>query len=205
MEAVSKPNRRVRRDPASARTEIIAAFEAALADMPFADLTVDRLMRRTGMTRSSFYHYFTALDDLVLGLLEHFESDIKASVDPWLLDGSGADYREATARNLTAMFVVFQVHRRAVAALTQAAMTNSDLYQQWQRRVVDYYIDLTCAFIRRQKDLGRSRAEDPERLARALILMNNAVFNDYLAREDAEAPEIVARVVADIWNASIYG
>ena len=204
MEVKTEKTRRVRRDPASAKIEIIAAFEAALGEVAFQDLTVDRLMQRTGMTRSSFYHYFTALDDLVLGLFEHFESDIRATVDPWLLDGSDGDYREATARNLTRMFVVFQDHRRAIAALTQAALGNSGVYQQWQRRVVDYYIDLTACFIRRQIELGRSNAEDPKRLARALILMNHAVFNDHLTRADAEAPEIVAKVVAEIWNSSIY-
>ena len=52
------PTRRRRRSRAAARAEIVAAAEAALRDMPFSDLTVDILMQRTGMTRSSFYHYF---------------------------------------------------------------------------------------------------------------------------------------------------
>jgi len=69
----------------------------------------------------------------------------------------------------------------------------------------DYYIDLTDGFIRRQIDRGRSRATDSRRLARALILMNNAVFNDHLTREDSDDPELIAGTVADIWNASIYG
>lgn len=197
-------NQRVRRDPISAKAEIIAAFETALAEMSFQDLTVDRLMQRTGMTRSSFYHYFTALDDLVLGLLERFEHDIQASVDPWLRDGNDEDYREATARNLTRMFVVFQDHRRAVAALQHAAWGNAAIYVQWQQRVVDYYIGLTSSFIRRQIALDRSSVADPDRVARALILMNHAVFNDHLTREDADDPEATAKVIADIWNASIY-
>jgi AcrR family transcriptional regulator len=201
-------NRRVRRDPDSAKAEIIAAFEDALREMSFQELTVESLMARTGMTRSSFYHYFTALDDLVLGLLEHFEQDIRASVDPWLSqeeEGDDDDYRQATGDNLTRMFVVFQDHRRAVAALTQAAWGSTEVYQQWQQRVVDYYIDLTGRFIRHQIALGRSTTDNPELLGRALILMNHAVFTDHLTREDPDDPEVTAKVIADIWNVSIYG
>ncbi len=42
------------------------------------------------MTRSSFHHYFSSLDELAVGLLEEFEQDLRASVDPWLRGrGSG--------------------------------------------------------------------------------------------------------------------
>jgi hypothetical protein len=43
------------------------------------------------------------------------------------------------------------------------------------------------------------------RLARALILMNNAVANDNIPREPHDDPAAVARVLANVWNAAIYG
>jgi len=205
MGVAEAKSRRVRRSPESAKAEIIAAFEEALAEAGFHELTVDAVMQRTGMTRPSFYYYFSALDDLVLGLLERFEEDIRAVSDPWLEDTHGENYREATIEGLEGLAGVFQSHRRAAMALLQSAWANTDLYRAWQQRVIEHYIDRTTRIIERQIVLGRSRVEDPARLARALNLMTNAVFNDHILRDDPDDPAHMAKVVAGVWNTSIYG
>lgn len=202
----SLPRRRVRRSPQQARAEIIAAAEHALAEGDFNALTVDRLMQRTGMTRSSFYHYFDDLDALVVGMLEQFERDIRDSVDPWLKgEEDTADYRGATHRHLTRMFEVMYEHRPGARAVAQTADGESRVYTAWQDRVIDYFVALTADFIERQVTLGRSRVTDPARLAQALILMNDAVANANLRRIDPDPPELAAGVLADVWNAAIYG
>lgn len=197
---------RIRRSRAVARAEILRAAEAAVAETDWNALTVDEVMRRTGMTRSSFYHYFADLDALALGLLEQFAEDIRASVDPWLRGEIDApDPRAATVSHLSAMFEVMHAHRMAVHAVAQAAGGRPRVYQEWQTRVLDYFIGLTREFIRREIRRGRCAVDDPDRVAHALILMNHAVANDNLLRAKDDDPKAVARVVAGIWNASIYG
>ncbi len=197
---------RVRRSRQAAREEILRAAQAAASQTDFTALTVDLVMQGTGMTRSSFYHYFSGLDDLAVGLLEEFENDVRASVDAWLEDDEGdEDPVAATVVHLTAMFEVMDTHRTAVRAVAQAAGGYPNVYREWQSRVVEYFIDLTAGFIRREVARGRSRAEDPDRLARSLILMNNAVANDNMMRESPDEPAAIARVISGIWNASIYG
>ena len=197
--------KRIRRSPEAARAEIIRAAEAALAELSFNELTVDVLMRRTGMNRSSFYHYFSGLDELLAGLLEGLERDIVASVEPWLSAGDAADYRQATLDSLTHMLQVFRDHARLVDAVNQAASGNPLVYQRWQTRVIGAFIDRTTQFIQKQVDRGLSRVEDPARTANALIRMNNAVAHDNLTGINPDAPEAVARVLAGIWNSVIYG
>ena len=197
---------RVRRSPEAARAEILAAAKAALQDTRFAELTVDSLMKRTGMTRSSFYHYFSGLDEIALGMLEEFAADIRRTVDPWLKgELDEPDHRAATLTHLTAMFEVFELHARGVAAVAQAAGVSQEVYHEWQRGIVDYFIDLTASFIRRQRTLGRSAAADPDRLARALILMNNAAASDNMIRQTPDQPAVIATVLGGIWNSAIYG
>lgn len=196
---------RVRRTREDARAEILRAAQAALAEAEFGALTVDGVMQRTGMTRSSFYHYFSGLDDLALALLEEFEQAIRASVDPWLRGEDAGDPLRATREHLTAMFEVMHAHRAGARAVAQAVGGYPVVYQQWQTRVVDHFIDLTARFIRREVARARSRAADPDRLARALILMNNAVANDAMLRDPPDEPAAVAGVLAGIWNAAIYG
>ena len=196
---------RIRRSPSAARAEILRAAETALADMEYSALTVDVLMGYTGMTRSSFYHYFSGLDDIAVGLLDQFEQEIRGSVDRWLTGEVQADdYRAATEHHLQHMFEVIHSHRQAHAAVAQAASGNARVYRAWQQSVVDYFVRLTTDFIKRQVALGRSRVEDPARVARALILMNNAVSNDNLTRTKPDTPQVLARVIAGIWNAVIY-
>ena len=204
--------RRRRRSPEAARAEIIAAAEAVLQETTFSDLTVDRVMRRTGMTRSSFYHYFSGLDQLILGVLERFEQDLVGSVDPWLSGvGDGAEAagsRDAsfasTEAALTRMLHVFREHAAMVNAVNQAASANPAVYQRWQTRVIGAFIERTARFIRRQVERGVSTASDPVRLANALIRMNSAVVQDNLSRQQPDQPETVARVLAGVWNAAIY-
>ena len=84
--------------------------------------------------------------------LAQFEGEIRASVDPWLKGEDGGDAIRATLTHLTAMFEVMHAHRTSVAAVAQAAGGHPVVYQEWQRRVVDYFVDLTADFIRRQYD-----------------------------------------------------
>ena len=196
---------RVRRSPGAARAEILRAAEAALGDMDYSALTVDIVMGYTGMTRSSFYHYFNGLDDIAVGLLDQFEQDIRDSVDRWLRgEVEPDDNLGATEQHLRQMFEVIHSHRQAHAAVAQAASGNARVYRAWQQSVVDYFVELTTAFIQRQAALGRSQVDDPARVARALILMNNAVSNDNLSRAEPDTPQALARVIAGIWNAVIY-
>ncbi len=197
---------RVRRSPAAARAEIIRAAEAALENVPFGELTVDVVMSHTSMTRSSFYHYFSGLDEIAVGLLDQIERDIRASVDDWLKgETDDPDYRAATAVHFEKMFTTIQSHRAAHVAVAQAASGNRRVYVEWQRRVVGYFVDLTAGFIRRQNAMGRSAVTDPERIANALLLMNNAVVNDSLSQDAPDTPENLAKTIATIWNATIYG
>lgn len=197
--------KRIRRTRAEAREEILDATQAALAEMDFGELTVDEVMRRTGMTRSSFYTYFSGIDELALGFLDRLEGAIRGTVDGWLSGAGSEDYLGDTRRHLTAMFEVMEAHRAGMLALARASTGSAAVYDAWRARIIDYFIELTARFIRHQVMLGRSRVRDPDSMARALILMNNALGNDRLQRGDALDAVTAGRTSADIWNAAIYG
>jgi TetR/AcrR family transcriptional regulator, ethionamide resistance regulator len=196
---------RTRRTRAMAREEIIDATEAALADVDFGALTVDVVMQRTGMTRSSFYHYFSSLDELALGFVDRLEQAIRQPVDAWLSGEGSADYLSDTHKHLTAMFISMEEHRIGSLALAQASNNNAQVYEEWRARLIDYFITLTARFIRQQVMLGRSNVTDPDRTARALILMNNSLANDNMLRTDPDDAAAIGKTSADIWNATIYG
>jgi len=200
----SRPQR-IRRTPEMAREEIIDATQAALMEMDFSALTVDAVMRRTGMTRSSFYHYFKSVDELALGFLGRLEDAIRETVDDWLNGQGTDDYLQDTHTHLTTMFVAMENNRTGMMALARASNSSQQVHDEWRSRVIDYFIDLTARFIRQQIMLGRSKVENPDLTARSLILMNNALANDNLMRETPDDPAAIGKVSAQIWNAAIYG
>lgn len=202
-------SKRLRRSPERARLEILEAAEGALRDCAFGDLTVDLLMERTGMTRSSFYRYFKSLEDIAIALFERVEAEVSGSVDDWLEgadDGDADDVarRAATVMHLTRMYEVWREHAGLMQAMEQAAGRNRIAYEQWRGRVVDGYIAKTTGFIQKQIDLGRCDVADPEATASALILMNVAVASDQVQRSEPDSPERLGAAVGSIWNAAIY-
>ena len=71
-----------------AEREIIAAAEELLRERPFRELTVDEVMRRTELSRPSFYVYFRDRHHLVLRVVEHLGSELWTMSDRWF-EGTG--------------------------------------------------------------------------------------------------------------------
>src|SRR4051794_41967988 len=108
--------KRIRRAPSDAEREILDAAEALLAERSFRDLSVDELMARTGMRRSSFYHYFRRLDELAIALMRRVQGEMMEAAAPWLEAGDEGDPVEAAARAIGSGATVFGPPRRRPAA-----------------------------------------------------------------------------------------
>jgi AcrR family transcriptional regulator len=197
--------RRLRRSPELGRGEILEAAEAAIAELDWSELTVELLMERTGMTRSSFYHYFASLEELAMALFGRIEDEIGDAVDDWLGGEPTGDPLAVTTEHLGRLFAIWGKHAGLLHAIQQAGARDRRVYEEWRSRVVDAYVARTAAFIRREVARGLSDAPDPERLAHALIWMNTGVTLDLTSRPRAEPPERAVRALARVWNASIYG
>lgn len=197
-------SRQFRRKREDALAEILDAAEKCLSEMDFNDLTVDLLMKRTGMRRSSFYHYFSSLDEVALVFLERFEIAMQEAVEPWLRGDHDGDPSAATLEILSAMFEVMHENQVTVVAVGEAAGGSPRIYVEWRTRVLGYFSERTAAFIRRQLMRGTSSVENPDRVAEALVLMNYAVFNANIHRPEPDEAAEVAKLSASIWNASIF-
>src|SRR3954470_19174788 len=111
--------RRRRRRPQVAGQEIIPAAEELLRERPFRELTVDEVMRRTELSRPSFYVYFRDRHHLVLKVVERLTAESADMADIWYqAEGSGRELiREATA----GVVAVFERHGAVLEALADAA------------------------------------------------------------------------------------
>ena len=199
------PAKRVRRSPEAARAEILEAAEALLRDHDWAVVSVDQLMERTGMTRSSFYHYFKSVDEVAVALFARVEDEIRTAVDDWLEgDGPSDDPEAAAVDALTRMFDVWAGHITLMRAMEHAAGRSGAAYEQWRERLVEGYVAQTTAFIEKAVAARDSDVEDPPTLARALILMNLSVATDEARRPEPFSAERLGRTIGSVWAKAIY-
>ena len=113
------PARRRRRTPEVAEGEIIAAATALLRERPFRELTVDEVMRRTELSRPSFYVYFSDRHQLVLKVVEHLGAELFTMSDRWMRGtGEGPELARAALEGIVAVYVE---HGPVMRALADAA------------------------------------------------------------------------------------
>jgi TetR/AcrR family transcriptional regulator, ethionamide resistance regulator len=196
------PARRRRRTPEVAEREIIAAAESFLREHPFRELTVDEVMRRTDLSRPSFYVYFRDRHHLVLRVVEHLGAELFAMSDRWL-DGTGdpvARAREA----LEGITEVYAAHGPVMRALADAAADDPDVEAAYTG-IVQGFVDATALHIEEEIAAGTSLPVDATETAKALVWMMERYLNLSFGHEPATPREDVAETLVTIWVRVLYG
>ena len=195
--------KRIRRTPEVAEALILDTAEVLLRERPFRDLSVDELMARAGMRRSSFYTYFRDRNELVVRLIARIGGEMFAVADRWLAGPSEhevEDVREAL-REVTR---IYAEHGPVLAAIAEAAHHDDEVERVFGGQLESFRAAVARR-IRSEKRAGRSTVAHPEQTARALVLMNERFLAQRLGREPQDRPLGVAKVLEQIWIRTIYG
>lgn len=149
----------------------------------FADLGIEQIVKRAGLSRPTFYTYFRDKRDLALKLGEALEHDLIAVTETWF--GGG----ERSARDtLTAVLAVFARHRSALRAITEAATYDPEVAGFWQR-----FHDRFVPEARKRILAGNPELGDDAATARAyaLVYMTERTLIEHTSRPAmADAPLI---------------
>lgn len=191
--------RRRRRTPEEAQGEIIAAAEALLRERPFRELTVDEVMRRTELSRPSFYVYFRDRHELVLRVVQHLFGALVVPSMQWFEDGREEDLYAA----LHGVVQVYGEHSHVMRALADAAADDVAVEAAYNQ-LVTAFIDLTQAKLEVEGAAGRADVPDPLQVATAIVWMAERYL--YLSfRADSPPPcDVIADVLHTVWVRTIY-
>jgi AcrR family transcriptional regulator len=194
--------RRRRRTPEVAEAEIVAAAESLLRERSFRVLTVDEVMRRTDLSRPSFYVYFRDRHHLILRVVEHIGAELRTMSQRWY---TGAGDGPAQAREaMEGIVEVFAEHGPVLRALADAAADDREVERVYGG-LVQSFVDVTARHIEAEIDAGRVLPLDATETARALVWMMERYLNRSLGRRPAAtAPEIVADTLTTIWTRVLY-
>ncbi|MTD43240.1 TetR family transcriptional regulator [Conexibacter sp. W3-3-2] len=177
-----------------------ALLEATLSllaeGLPFAELSIDQIVKRAGLSRPTFYSYFRDKRALVLRLGVEFEEDLAKVAVPWLESADG-DVRDT----LEGVLAVFQKHATTLSAVVEAATYDPDVAEFWG------------AFHARFRPGGeaRVRAGNPdldEESVRAraytLIYMTESSITTQVLRPAVDADALITQL-AFMWDAATGG
>src|SRR4051812_8478028 len=188
--------RRRRRSPEVAEQEIISAAEALLRERPFRELTVDEVMRRTDLSRPSFYVYFRDRHQLVLKVVERLTAESADMAEIWYrAEGRGRDViREATTGDVA----VFERHGAVMEALADAAADDHE-FETAYRGSQQYFIEDTARHLEREIEAGNMLPWDAGETARALCIINETFFRTVLGRNPTVQPAVLVETLCTIW------
>jgi TetR/AcrR family transcriptional regulator, ethionamide resistance regulator len=159
-------------------------------------------MRRTDLSRPSFYVYFRDRHQLVLKLVEHLGTELFAMSDRWLRGtGEGPELARSALDGIVAVYVE---HGPVMRALADAAVDDPGVEQAYTA-LVESFIDATSRHIDSEIASGRILKLEPYETAKALVWMMERYLTLSLGREPMTPAKTVADTLATIWNRVLYG
>ncbi|MGY1835715.1 TetR/AcrR family transcriptional regulator [Blastococcus sp. SYSU DS0510] len=184
---------------------ILVTAERLLAERPLAAISVDDLARGAGISRPTFYFYFSSKDAVLLALLDRVVAEADAAMRH-AFDTPATGARDGWARAIGTYHDTFRAHRALTVAWAQARSTNEEVRALWSA-VVERWVQRSAAAI----DAERARGAAPPGLAArdlaiALTSMNERVlYATFSGDGPAVAEQDVVEVLLGIWLAAVYG
>jgi len=153
------------------RRALLASIESLVDEgFPLADVTVERMVARAGISRAKFYVYFQDKSDVLRAWFDTVTEEIRRPVARWwALDGDST--REDLRAALGAITAAYRPHATLVAAVVDTGLYSEDI-RVAHTRFLNEHIDDLAAHIRRGQQAGYIAAElPPDETAWWLTLM----------------------------------
>ncbi|MGY2076603.1 TetR/AcrR family transcriptional regulator [Blastococcus sp. SYSU DS0828] len=203
--AAGRGRRPVRPSGDDRELAILATAERLLAERPLAAISVDDLARGAGISRPTFYFYFSSKDAVLLSLLDRVVAEADTAMRR-AFDTPAAGARDGWARAIGAYYDTFRTHRSLTVAWAQARSTNDEVRALWSA-VLERWVQRSAAAIDAERARGAAPPGPAARdLAVALTSMNERVLYAIFSGDGpAVAEQDVVEVLLGIWLPAVYG
>ncbi|HEX4671244.1 MAG TPA: TetR/AcrR family transcriptional regulator [Solirubrobacteraceae bacterium] len=187
---------------AAVQAAVLRATEQLLAEgATYADLNIERIATRAGISRTAFYFYFADKRELLMRLSEDVTDELFTEADIWY-SGSGdpeAEIREA----LVNIARLYEQHGPLLRAIVEVSTYDEEVSVFW-RQLLGRFVDASRARISAEQEAGKSSGCDPAATAFALCWMAERVLYQELVQDAPIPREDLVESLVCIWMRTIY-
>jgi TetR/AcrR family transcriptional regulator, ethionamide resistance regulator len=189
---------------AAVQRAVLEATDGLLAEgVAYADLNIERIATRAGISRTAFYFYFRDKRELLLRLTEGVTDQLYRQGDIWF-SGAGdpaAELREA----LSNIAGIYRDNGAVLRAIVQASATDDEVAVFWHA-IVDRFVDATRSRIEELQRNGHTAVrEDPGAAAFVLCWMIERAFNQQLVLGRPVPEQALVDALTGIFVRGVYG
>ena len=198
--AAGSPSKRQLQRAASV-TRIVAAAEDLLSESDrFTDISVEQVVSRAGISRSTFYSYFADLGHLLRTVGASVVGEVTTSARKWMNLDTGV-----TESQLVEIFtgLVDTYHRRAklLAALAETSVYDPGVRDEFHALLTIGHVELAKHIRRAQKAGGARASVDAESTAAWLVWMvERGLYQQVRPAGPAETRRHVASLASIVWR-----
>src|SRR6476469_4912267 len=182
---------------AAVQAAVLRATEELLGEgATYADLNIERIATRAGISRTAFYFYFADKRELLMRLTGEVSALLYEQADIWFSgEGDPGDEVSTALRNIAALYAEHGVLLRAIV---EVSTYDEEVAAYW-RQLLGRFAE---ASLRRIEEGGV--ATDPRATAFALSWMTERVLYEQLVQDDAPPVDALVDALAGIWTRAVY-
>jgi len=180
------------------------ATESLLGEgVSYAELNIERIARRAGISRTAFYFYFRDKRELLLRMTESVTDELFRQGNVWFTGDERPDVELRQAlRNVAGLY---RHHGDVLRAIVQAAATDEAVGRFWHA-ILDRFVDATEQRIASQQATGGGAVvEDARATAFALCWMTERTFTQHLVLGEPFAQDMLVDALTGVWVRAVYG
>jgi TetR/AcrR family transcriptional regulator, ethionamide resistance regulator len=183
---------------AAIEAAVLEATEALLAEgASFAELNIERIATRAGISRTAFYFYFRDKRALLVRLTGEVNAELMRAADTWW---SGGEVRDALGR----IAELYEAHAALLRVVVEVATYDEEVARYW-RDLIGRFVAATRERIAAEQAAGRARDGDPYALAFALIWMVERSFYELAVHDEAPDQAALVEALGAVFTRAVYG
>jgi AcrR family transcriptional regulator len=184
---------------AAIESAVLEATEALLAEgATFAELNIERIATRAGISRTAFYFYFKDKRELLVRLTESINEQLMAAAAQWW--SGDADIREA----LAGIAALYAEHGALMRATVEVSTYDEEMAVFW-RGLVGRFVQATRQRIESEQAAGRALPGPAHATAMALVWMVERSFYEQLVQSEPVGRDDLVDAIAAIFSRAVYG
>lgn len=182
---------------------MLRAMEELLTEgETYADLGVERLAGRAGISRTSFYFYFRDKREVLERLTVTIADELYSAAEVWWSGpGISAAALRTSIEDVSALFVA---HGPLLRAIVEVGTYERDVAEHW-RSIIGRFVDATEERILIEQASGGAPAFPARATAFALVWgVERSLYQQFVQDEAFDPTELVG-AMSGLWLRAIYG